>query len=44
MKYINRISKEFQIVSMKEIARQTPKLKNSAPFVEWVTQNAHEYF
>jgi len=44
MKYVNRIPKEFQIVAMKEIARQTPKLKSSAPVVEWVTQNAHEYF
>jgi hypothetical protein len=44
MKYVNRIPKEFQIVAMREIARQTPKLKSSAPVVEWVTQNAHEYF
>lgn len=44
MQYVNRLPKEFQVVTLREITRRHDDLKTHDAVNGWVTQNAHDLF
>lgn len=42
--YVQRISKEFQVVCLREVVRRVPGIEETAPMQEWIVDNAAELF
>ena len=41
---INRLPVDFQVITLKDIYKRVPKLKNHAVITEWISNNAHIIF
>lgn len=44
MEYINRLPKEFQVITIRDARRRDPELKQHKAMKQWITENATELF